>query len=128
MKPDLQTKADVQGVVHAFYVGITDDPVIGPYFEDVDMDAHLPRLCAFWSSVVFQTGAYRGRPFEKHAALEKLRPAHFERWLQRFARTVDARHAGERAERMKARAHQVATIFQIKLGLHGPDQEPSSPA
>lgn len=124
MKPPIETEADVRRIVDAFYIGITDDPVIGPFFEDVDMEKHLPKLYAFWSSVVFQAGAYRGRPFEKHAALAGLKAAHFARWLRRFEQTVDARFAGERAERMKARAHQIATIWQINLGVHEDAHEP----
>lgn len=123
--PDIQTESDVRRLVAAFYDGITADPVIGPYFEGVDMAAHLPKLCAFWSSVVFQTGSYRGRPFEKHAALEGLRAEHFARWLQRFRATVDARHAGPRADLMKSRAEQIATIFQIKLGVYAPAEDMS---
>ena len=123
MKHDIQTEADIRRIVHAFYTDITEDSVIGSYFKGVDMEAHLPKLCAFWSSVVFQTGAYRGRPFDKHVALENLQACHFERWLRRFDKTVDAHCAGERADRMKARAHQVATIFQIKLGVYAPGEE-----
>lgn len=123
MKPSIETEADVRRIVDAFYIGITDDPVLGPFFEDVDMEAHLPKLYAFWSSVVFQAGAYQGRPFEKHAVLEELGAAHFQQWLRRFERTVDARFAGERAERMKARAHQIATIWQINLGMHESEYE-----
>ena len=123
MKHDIQTEADIRRIVDAFYAGITEDSVIGSYFKDVDMEAHLPKLYAFWSSVVFQTGAYRGRPFEKHVALEGLQACHFERWLRRLEEVVDAHHAGERAERLKARAHQVGTIFQIKLGAYAPDEE-----
>ena len=119
MLPDIQTRDDIQQIVDAFYGDIRDDAVLGHYFADLDLDAHRPRMVAFWSSVVFQTGAYRGRPFDAHAALHGLEPAHFERWLHRFHRVVDARFRGDAAERMKQRADQIAAIFQIKLGLMG---------
>jgi hemoglobin len=74
-------------------------------------------MVTFWSSIVFQTGAYRGRPFDPHARMPGLGREHFARWVERFHRTVDDHFAGERAELMKARAEQIAGVFQVKLGL-----------
>ena len=115
--PDLETDDDVRAVVHAFYRDIEADPVLGPYFAGLDWDAHLPTMVSFWSSVVFQTGAYRGRPFAPHARMPGLGREHFARWTRRFRRTVEARYAGERATRMVERAEQIAGVFQVKLGL-----------
>ena len=117
MLPELRTDDDLRTVVHAFYNGLEADPVIGHYFAGLDLEAHLPKMVAFWSSVVFHTGAYRGRPFDAHAALAGLGPEHFARWLARFHATVDAHFAGEAAERMKAKAAGIAAVFQMKLGL-----------
>jgi hemoglobin len=114
---DIHTEADVQQVVDAFYRDIDRDPLLGPFFGGLDMTHHLPRMYAFWSAVVFQTGTYRGRPFEAHARLAGLAPHHFVRWLQRWEATIDAHFAGERAAEMKLRAHHIATVFQYKLGL-----------
>lgn len=116
-RSDIQSRADVRAVVDAFYRGLVDDPMVGPYFEDVDLDEHVPRLVEFWSSIVFQSGTYRGRPFDGHARLGGLEAKHFRRWLDRFERAIDARFAGTRADRMKQRARQIATIFQSKLDL-----------
>lgn len=117
MKPDIQTEADVRAVVDAFYGGIEADPVIGRYFAGIDLAGHLPKMYAFWSSLLFQTGAYRGRPFDPHVAMPGLAPEHFTRWLERFAATVDRLFEGPNARFMKARAEQIASIFQVKLGL-----------
>lgn len=116
-RSDIATQHDVQQVVDAFYGDIDRDPLLGPYFADLDMRAHLPRMYAFWSSIVFQSGTYRGRPFEAHAALQNLRADHFARWIERFCATVDAHFEGERAALMKARARQIAMVFQHKMGL-----------
>ena len=114
---DIQTRDDIQEIVEAFYGDIQEDPVLGRFFAGLDLEAHRPKMVAFWSSVVFQTGTYRGRPFDVHATLPDLEPRHFRQWLARFHGIVDARFAGEAADRMKQRAEQIATIFQIKLGL-----------
>ena len=115
--PDIESDADIQTVVHAFYRDMEADPMIGPYFAGLDWSAHLPRMVGFWSSVVFHTGVYRGRPFDPHAQMPGLAREHFGHWVGRFQRTVDARFAGPRADLMKGRAEQIAGIFQVKLGL-----------
>ena len=117
MHPDIQNEADIQQIVDAFYGTITEDAVLAPFFDTLDLDAHRPRMVAFWSSVVFSTGTYRGQPFEKHALLEGLEARHFDQWLHRFETTVDARFEGEAAERMKTAAARIAMVFQSKLGL-----------
>lgn len=119
MLPDIQTRDDIQQIVDAFYGDIHDDDVLGRFFAALDLEAHRPRMVAFWSSVVFQTGTYRGRPFDAHVSLPGLEPVHFQRWLERFVRVVDERFAGDAAERIKQRANQIALIFQIKLGFTG---------
>lgn len=116
-RPDITTEADIRAVVDAFYGDITDDPVLGAFFERLDFDAHRDKMVAFWSSVVFQTGTYRGRPFDAHLDLGPLRPAHFSRWIARFEDTVDRLYEGPTATRMKERAWQIATIFQVKMHL-----------
>lgn len=126
-RPDVETPDDVRTLVHAFYRDMEADPVLGPYFAGLDWGAHLPTMVEFWSSVVFQTGAYRGRPFDPHARMPGLARAHFAHWVGRFHRTVDAHFAGPRADLMKGRAEQIAGIFQMKLGLWAPVPEGEHP-
>ena len=114
---DIETEDDVAAVVGAFYAGIEADPLLGRFFAGLDWEAHLPTMVRFWSSVVFQTGAYRGRPFDPHARMPGLTRAHFARWVERFHATVRDRFAGPRADAMCARAEQIAGVFQVKLGL-----------
>nr|AWJ66349.1 truncated hemoglobins [uncultured bacterium] len=116
-RSDILTQDDVRLLVHMFYGGIDAHPVLGRFFADLDLPGHLPRMVAFWSSVVFQTGTYHGRPFDAHVRLEGLAAEHFAAWLARFEATVDRLFAGPNAETVKARAHQIGFIFQAKLGL-----------
>ena len=117
--PDIQTPDDIRTIVHAFYRDMEEDPVIGQYFAGLEWPRHLPIMVRFWSSIVFATGEYGGRPFDPHARLTGLTQSHFEHWLARFRKTVDDLFSGERAEMMKARAEQIAGVFQVKLGLWG---------
>jgi hemoglobin len=112
---NIEGRDDVETIVTAFYSNIASDPVLGRFFDDVDLDAHIPTLVDFWSSVLFHTGTYRGRPFQPHAALDRLEARHFRRWLDRLTSVVESRYAGPRADQMLARARQIATVFQTKL-------------
>jgi len=116
-KPDLRSTTDVDVVVQSFYNGMQNDPALGRFFGDVDWEVHLPKMTAFWSSVLFHTSAYRGRPFDPHMQLQGLERAHFSHWLTRFRAAVDEHFEGDTAERMKLKAEQIASVFQVKLGL-----------
>lgn len=117
VQTDIATYDDVRTIVHAFYDGMETHPSLGIYFTGLNWTEHLPTMVGFWSSIVFQTGEYRGRPFDPHARMPGLGREHFADWIGRFRRTVDAHFAGDRAELMKNRAEQIAAIFQSKLGL-----------
>lgn len=117
LKPDLRTTADVDVVVQSFYNGMEDDPALGRFFGDADWETHLPKMTAFWSGVLFHTGEYRGRPFDPHMRLQGLERTHFSHWLVRFRAAVDEHFEGDTAERMKLKAEQIASVFQVKLGL-----------
>jgi hemoglobin len=114
---DLESESDIETVVRAFYLDMESDPVIGSYFAGLDWPTHLPRMVRFWSSIVFHTGEYSGRPFDPHSRMPGLDRPHFAHWVSRFHATVDDHFSGERAAEMKDRAEQIAGVFQVKLGL-----------
>lgn len=116
-RPDIKTPDDVSTVIHAFYKDIAADEILGAYFHGLDWATHLPKMVNFWSSIVFHTGTYRGQPFDPHTRMTGLTRDHFARWVNRFHQTVDTCFTGERADLMKARAEQIAGVFQVKLGL-----------
>jgi hemoglobin len=114
--PELRDE-DLHGVLVAFYDVVERDPLLAPYFAGVDMDAHMPRIVDFWSTMLFHTGRYAGNAFRPHLEMPGLTGAHFARWVAALEATVDARHAGAAAERMKELAHRVAYGMQLRLGL-----------
>ncbi|MBA3900580.1 MAG: group III truncated hemoglobin [Bacteroidetes bacterium] len=115
---DIQTEEDIKKLVDAFYEKVMKDEDIGHYFSNVNWGLHLPVMYNFWSSLMFQTGAYSGYPFLKHEALNGLKENHFKSWIALFIATVNEHFAGEKAESIKQKASQIATVFSIKLGLH----------
>lgn len=115
--PDIETRADIDALMHHFYALVIHDDVIGYLFTDVaklDLAKHLPIIGDFWESVLFNNGVYQrhGRnPMQVHAALHlksPLLPEHFRRWLHIFTTTVDALYAGQRANMAKMRATTIA--------------------
>lgn len=118
---DISTREDCERLVRAFYGQALDDPVIGYLFTDIaklDLEAHLPKIAAFWETVLLGARSYRGGAFAPHAMLHMkapLRREHFERWLWLWHTTVDTLFAGERAELAKSHANRVAVAFHGRL-------------
>jgi len=126
---DIETRADCERLVRAFYSRAFSDPIIGWIFTDVaglDLEAHVPVVASFWETVLLGAGTYRGGTFAPHAAIHArigLRPGHFERWLWLWRASVDEQFAGERAEAAKAHAGRVARAFVARLAaLPGPGE------
>ncbi|HEY4443723.1 MAG TPA: group III truncated hemoglobin [Steroidobacteraceae bacterium] len=101
-------EAMIEALVRTFYTRVRQDPLIGPVFESrvADWEAHMQRLCAFWSSVALMSGRYHGQPMPVHLPLPIDTP-HFDRWLEIFAATARdlcppaaAAHFLERASRI----------------------------
>jgi hemoglobin len=114
--PDLRDD-DLHDLLVAFYDSVGADPMLAPYFHELDMQAHIPRIADFWSTLVFGTRRYSGNAFRPHAGMPGLTGPHFARWLETLERTIDARFAGPHAEQMKALGHRVAFSMQIRLGI-----------
>ena len=108
---------DLEAVLVAFYAAVENDPLLAPYFTALDMTAHMPRIVAFWSTLLFHTGRYTGNAFRPHMSMPGLTAEHFAHWVATLERTVDARFAGETADRMKDFAHRIALSMQLRLGI-----------
>jgi hemoglobin len=123
---DIEDHADCEELVRAFYGRALVDPVIGFLFTDVahlDLEAHVPRITAFWATILLGEQSYGGGAFAPHARLHArvpLREGHFERWLVLWRTTVDELFAGERAEHAKRHADRVAHAFLGRLQGQAP--------
>src|SRR5688572_15191847 len=108
---------DLHNLLTAFYIAVETDPLLAPYFTQLDMRAHMPRIVAFWSTLLFHTGTYSGNAFAPHAEMPDLTAERFAHWVATLERTVDDRFAGPYADRMKDLAHRVAYSMQVRLGI-----------
>jgi hemoglobin len=115
-------EAMIHALVHGFYGRIRGDAVLGPIFLPVigeDWDAHLAKMCDFWSSIMLRTGRYKGTPMPAHQRLTMVRPEHFIRWLALFRQTAEECTPPEIALLFIARAETIARSLQ--LGMFNPD-------
>ena len=120
-KHDIANRADIELLVNSFYDKVKTDPTIGFFFTKiipVDFPAHLPKMYAFWESILFGTSGYKGEPMTAHVHIHekhKMEHAHFEKWLSLFTSTVDELFAGPKAEEIKQRSSSIATIMEWKV-------------
>lgn len=120
-RPDITGRADIERLVNTFYDKVRGDHLLGFIFDDVaktDWSAHLPKMYAFWETMIFRSGTYVGNPLATHARLVPLtamgRPQ-FDRWLAVFTATVDELFVGEKAEHIKSAASDMANVIHAKI-------------
>lgn len=85
------TETQIRDLVFAFYVRVRADERLGPVFEDRlagRWDAHLEKMCDFWSSILLASGRFRGNPVETHSRIPGITPQHFDRWITLFQETA----------------------------------------
>lgn len=111
---DITAPEDVDQLVRAFYGRVLKDELLSPYFADIDLGHHLPRMVAFWALILLDQEGYKGNVYDKHAHL-KVDNSHFDRWVGLFSRTVDEHFAGEKAELAKQRAKLLQYTFVSKM-------------
>lgn len=120
-KPDLAGREEIETLVNAFYGKVQADPLLGFIFNDVakvDWPAHLPRMYAFWETVLFRKGGYTGNPLAAHARLVTETPMgreQFDRWLLLFKETVDDLFQGEKADHIKNCAEDMASVIYSRI-------------
>lgn len=121
----------IERLVRAFYAAARADAEIGPIFDVVeDWEAHITRICAFWSSVALMTGRYHGQPMAAHLPLP-LEPPHFARWLALFEATARRVCTPEGADHLMDRARRIAQSLEFGRAAHRgmlPERRPGRPA
>lgn len=121
MKKDIEDRGDIELLVNTFYDQARLNPVIGPVFNEiakVDWESHLPRMYAFWASMLLGDHSYTGNPMHKHIELSKLTrlsEVEFSEWLSIFKSTTDQLFEGPKAEEAKTRAVNIARLMLHKI-------------
>ena len=108
---------DLSDVLVSFYPAVADDPLLAPYFASLDMSTHMPRIVAFWSTIL-SYGPVLGERAPAALSMPGLTAEHFASWVATLEHTLDARCAGENVERMKGPgASGSRSSMQLRLGV-----------
>lgn len=121
MKHNEITEEALTRLVETFYARVRQDPLIGPVFNRAvhDWDEHLPKLQAFWSSIMLGSGRYKGQPMPAHVRHgDAISPASFERWLQLWHQTTSELFASGPAEALQSKAERIAESLSLGIAFH----------
>ena len=116
-RPLEEREAETARLVDRFYALGREDPVLGPVFESrvSDWPRHLEAMRDFWSSAIYRTGRYHGRPLEVHRRIAEICPEHFARWLQLWEQAVGEIVRSEARTPLIAMAHRMAETMAPKV-------------
>lgn len=110
----IETRADVEFMVHTFYKKVLDDALLAPHFAHVNWELHMPRMIQFWCFVLLDTEGFTGNVFDKHVHLD-IGKEHFTRWLALFHDTVNTHFTGPKADLANQRAELLGYTFSTKM-------------
>jgi hemoglobin len=112
-------EAMIERLARAFYARVRDDALLAPIFAAriVDWEAHLERMCAFWSSVALMSGRYHGQPTTMHLSLP-VDARHFDRWLELFEQTAREVCSPSAADHFIERARRIAESLELAMANH----------
>ena len=129
MKP-IETKEDIQLLVHTFYSKIRTDELLGPIFNfhisENQWPFHLKKLTSFWETNIFGVHNYKGSPTKKHLKVDEsldydMDMHHFGKWLQIWVETINELFIGDAADKAIYMARKMATAQYLTLWKHKPD-------
>ena len=121
VKKDIETRADLEKMLEAFYRKVFKDDLISYFFTEVvqlNLEHHLPLITDFWESVLLDARGYRKNVMQVHADIHqksRLEKEHLDRWVALFTKTVDEFFEGPKATLAKQRAASIATMMNVKL-------------
>lgn len=117
----LETREDIELLVNQFYNKVQSDETIGFFFNDVakvDWSHHLPKMYAFWETLLFGQMSYKGNPMAVHFPLNAQIPMekkHFEHWIKLWTQTIEENFTGEMAETAIYKATNIANLMGYKM-------------
>lgn len=110
------TPEQVSQLVDSFYERVRSDYQLAPHFANHmsgPWSEHLPRMKAFWRSVLLKTGEYKGQPVPAHAKMKDVETKDFARWLMLFGVTVREIFASDAQPIVMAVAERIATSLWL---------------
>lgn len=113
----IETREDINILVHKFYAKVRKEPILGPIFNNhipnEKWPEHLDKLTDFWETNLFGIPKFKGNPTLKHINVDKnldykTEQLHFGLWLQLWFETIDELYEGELATKAKEASRRMA--------------------
>jgi len=123
MKKDIENLEDIKLLVDSFYNKVKVDDLIAVFFNDiarVNWDLHLPKMYAFWDTILFGSMTYKGAPLAHHIPINSLMSMerhHFDRWVELWTETVYELFEGKIADSAIYKANNIANVMGYKLEM-----------
>lgn len=120
-KKDIETRADIDLFIKAFYEMVKTDATIGIIFTKIvqmDWEHHIPLIVDFWESILLDNPVYKNNAMAVHYSLNKKYPLeqkHFDAWLHLFTTILDEMYSGPVVELAKKRARGIASLMLFKM-------------
>lgn len=111
---DIEHREDVVFFVDQFYNKIMKDELLSPFFKNLNLESHLPKMVNFWSFVLLDEVGYTTNVTDKHLNM-KLDKLHFDQWIMLFNETLDTLFKGEKVEIAKQRAFLIGWTIENKI-------------
>ncbi len=117
MKQDIQSRNDIELLVHTFYAKVRKNEEIGYFFNTMiqDWDVHLIKLTDFWESILFRVSKFNGNPALAHVKTathfnHTIDQNHFETWLKLWKETNNELFEGPISSTAIERAFMIADV------------------
>ncbi|WP_434053353.1 MAG: group III truncated hemoglobin [Roseibium sp.] len=114
-------------MVHTFYGCLREHPRLGPIFNgrlDGKWEEHLPKMEAFWQSVLLKKGAYKGKPVPAHLKLKEVVSSDYGDWLSVFRPVVRELFVPDLADEIIAVAERIAQSLWLATFGHAGSSPP----
>lgn len=117
----LESREDIEFLVNKFYDKVGSDSTIGFFFNDVakvDWNHHLPKMYAFWETLLLGNVSYKGNPMAVHFPINAKVPmekSHFAHWIKLWTQTINENFTGEMAETAIYKATNIANLMGYKM-------------
>lgn len=123
----IENREDISLLVRSFYTHVRKDILIGDIFNKIvgseeNWEVHFEKLTDFWVTNLLNQQAYKGSPMQAHQEVDRqsngiVEQEHFDRWLELWYQTLDLLFTGEKADRAKSNAQNIATFMLLKMKM-----------
>ncbi len=110
---DIETYTEIEDFVKKFYKKLLLDAQIGHFFQELNLESHLPQVADFWAFILIDQAGYSGNMMTAHSKLD-LSKSDFEQWLKLFHETIRENFEGTKASLAIERSTLIALTLKPK--------------